>query len=76
VHDVDLFMRLAPKADDLWFRAMAYLKGCPVGHSQQAYPPAQPIIGSQKVSLLKTNVRQDGNRLQWQALCEHFGLDL
>ena len=76
VGDVDLFMRLAPKADDLWFRAMAHLKGTPVRHSNRPYPKAQPIIGSQKVSLLKTNVRQDGNRLQWQALCDYFQLDL
>lgn len=76
VSDVDLFMRLAPKADDLWFRAMAHLKGTPVRHSKQPYPKAQPIIGSQKVSLLKTNVRQDGNRLQWQFLSHHFNLKL
>lgn len=74
VSDVDLFMRLAPKADDLWFRAMAHLKGTPVRHSQRPYPKAQPIMGSQQVSLLKTNVREDGNRLQWQALCEFFDL--
>ena len=76
VTDVDLFMRLAPKADDLWFRAMAHLKATPVAHTNRPYPKAQPIVGSQRVSLLKTNVRQDGNRLQWQALCDHFGIRL
>lgn len=75
VADVELFMKLAPKADDLWFRAMAYLKGTAVMHTGQPYTKAKPIIGSQKVSLLKTNVRQDGNRLQWQALCQHFDLN-
>jgi hypothetical protein len=76
VGDVDLFMRLAPKADDLWFRTMAHLRGTSVRHSNRPYPKAQPIIGSQQVSLLKTNVRQDGNRLQWQALCDYFQLDM
>ena len=76
VQNIDLFMRLAPKADDLWFRAMAWLHNTSV--LQVSTPPkkAIPIIGANKVSLLKTNVRQDGNRIQWQALCDYFGLQL
>lgn len=76
VQHIDVFMRLAPKADDLWFRAMAWLRKTPVVQVSQPPQKAMPIIGANKVSLLKTNVRQDGNRLQWQALCDHFGLDL
>lgn len=74
VGNVELFMQLAPKADDLWFRAMAWLKGTPIIPTAQPYPKATPIIGANKVSLLKSNMQEDGNRLQWQALCNHFGL--
>ena len=72
--DVSLFMSLAPRADDLWFKAMSWLHGTKVRCSISSTPSPQPIIGSQKVSLLKSNVREDGNRLQWQALCEHFNI--
>lgn len=76
VHDVELFLRLAPKADDLWFRAMAFLNQSVVAHTPTAYPPPRPIIGSQTISLLKTNVNEDGNRQQWSALVDFFGIDL
>jgi len=72
--DSPLFLRLAPKADDLWFKAMALRKGTVVRRTSRPGPKPLPIIGSQKVSLLKSNVRGDGNRSQWQALCDHFGL--
>lgn len=74
--DADLFLRLAPRADDLWFKAMSYLQGTPVRRCSATERKPIPIIGSQAVSLLKTNVREDGNRLQWQAICAHYGLDL
>lgn len=72
--DVELFMQLAPKADDLWFKAMSFLKGTKVRRSTEPEPKPIPVIGSQKVSLLKTNVREDGNRIQWQALCDYFNI--
>ena len=74
--NADLFLRLAPRADDLWFKAMSYLQGTPVRRCSATERKPIPIIGSQAVSLLKTNVREDGNRLQWQAICAHYGLDL
>ncbi len=74
--DSELFLKLAPKADDLWFKAMSFLQGTAVRHSSSSLPKPIPLIGSQKNSLLKTNVREDGNRLQWNALCDHFGIVL
>ncbi|SFX09120.1 hypothetical protein [Marinospirillum alkaliphilum] len=74
--DVDLFMRLAPKADDLWFKAMSFRKGTRVRRSRDPLPKPVGIIGSQWVSLQKTNVHEDANRLQWLAICEHFGIEL
>ena len=69
-------IRSAFKAGVLWFHAMAHLKGTPVRHCNQTSPKAKSIIGSQKVSLLKTNASQDGNPLHWQALCDYYQLDL
>lgn len=71
VFDEDLYSKLSPKADDLWFKAMAYLNGKQaVCASEKARPI--PIIRSQQMSLNSSNIAKDGNRLQWQALCEHF----
>lgn len=71
VNDESLYMKLAPKADDLWFKTMAYLNGntaCCI--SEKARPI--PIVGSQKTSLNSTNIDNDGNRIQWRDLCEYF----
>lgn len=70
----ELFLELAPKADDLWFRMMSFLNGTEVRRPKQPAPKPTPIAGSQKISLKKTNVRQDGNREQWKALCEHYSV--
>jgi hypothetical protein len=73
VQNRDLFLSLAPKADDLWFKAMSHLAGTVTRRSSDPGRKPIPIIGSQWVSLKKTNVRQDGNYLQWVALCNHYG---
>ncbi len=71
--DVGLFMRLAPTADDLWFKAMSLLNRTEVRRSSEPGPKPRLIIGSQRVSLMRKNVREDSNRQQWQAICDHFG---
>ena len=76
VQDSPLFLELCPRADDLWFKAMSLLAGtCVRGTPRRSGEPI-PIIGSQKTSLKKTNIGQDGNRLQWLRLVEYFGLRL
>lgn len=72
--DQTLFLSLTPKADDLWFKMMSYLQETEVRRPSKPSPKPTPIAGSQKISLKKTNVRQDGNRLQWKALCEHYAV--
>lgn len=76
VLNVDMFMKLAPRADDLWFKAMAWRQGTAIRRSLDPRPKPTPVIGTQSVSLRHHNVREDGNREQWQALVEHFGIDL
>jgi len=74
VIDVQLFLELAPKADDLWFKAMALLKGT---NSMQAKNKAKtpiPIIGSQKQSLKKSNIGEEKNKTQWLALTNYFNI--
>ncbi|MFT2098089.1 hypothetical protein ACMUMQ_06975 [Marinomonas sp. 2405UD66-6] len=70
----DLFLKLAPKADDLWFKMMSLLKGTEVRRSSHPCQKPIPIAGSQAISLKKTNIREDKNRLQWLALCEYYDI--
>lgn len=74
VLDRDAYMRLSPRADDLWYKAMAMLKGTAIRKSQKPYPAPIPIIASQGVSLRKTNIGEDQNRVQLEALAKAFDL--
>lgn len=76
VFDQKLFLDLAPKADDLWFKAMALLKGTISIQAENNGKEPIPIWGSQKVSLKKSNITEDKNRTQWLALSQHFKLKL
>jgi len=74
VFDVDLFTKLAPKADDLWFKAMSLLKNTTSRITENK--PEKPILilGTQKIALKRTNKHQDFNRIQWMQLMEYFKL--
>ncbi len=76
VFEQELFMQLAPKADDLWFKAMGLLNGTLSKQTNNHGKEPIPIMGSQKTSLKKTNIDEDKNRTQWLALMEHFQLNL
>ncbi len=74
VQNRELFLRLTPRADDLWFKAMSYLAGTATRRSSNPDQKPIPIIGSQKESLKKTNVRGTGNYDQWLAVVNHYQL--
>ena len=74
VLDRDTYMRLSPKADDLWYKAMATLKGTAVRKSRNPYPAPIPIIASQGISLRKKNIGEDLNRVQFLALVKEYNL--
>jgi len=74
VLDENLFMQLAPKADDLWFKAMALLQGTQSIQASQTPKEPIPIVGTQKIALKKENLGQDKNTVQWNALEKHFKL--
>lgn len=74
VFEQDLFLKLAPNADDLWFKIMGLIKGTYSIQADNSGKEPIPIWGSQKVSLKKGNIGLDKNRIQWQALTDHFQL--
>lgn len=74
--DKDLFLKLTPKADDLWFKAMALLEGTQSILSNTPVPTPIPILGSQAQSLKKMNVDKDKNREQWNNVSTYFGIDI
>lgn len=74
VQDVSLFMKLAPKADDLWFKAMALRNETLSLPAEVVAKNPIPIAGTQKVALKSENLGLDKNTVQWQALNDHFDL--
>lgn len=74
VLDRDTYIRLSPNADDMWFKAMAMLKGTAMRKSRNPNPEPVPIIASQSSSLGKKNIGDDLNRVQLQALAKEFDL--
>ena len=75
VTNQNLFLKLTPKADDLWFKAMGLLNNTKSILSSKAELPI-PLMGTQFESLKKHNVEEDKNRTQWQALMDYFELNL
>ena len=71
-----IYMKLAPKADDLWFKAMALLNKTNIRKVNTIPKENIPIMATQKVSLKKLNIGKFKNNQQWEALVEHFDLKL
>lgn len=74
VLDDQLFLKLAPRADDLWFKAIAMLRKTSTKRSDREAPEPIPILGTQEISLKHENVGNDKNVSQWNALQSHFKL--
>lgn len=74
VTDEALYLELAPRADDLWFKAMSLRAGTATRRSP--HPPRKPvpILRSQEEALGDTNIHEDGNRTQWEALVGRYGV--
>lgn len=70
----DLFLKLAPKADDLWFKSMSLLNGTVCRRASNCGKKGIPIMGSQKFSLKHENIKKDLNSVQWGRLVDHFDL--
>lgn len=74
VTDEELFLKLCPKADDLWFKAMALLKYTNTIKTTEKVQLI-PVMLTQKVSLKKLNVNKDFNVEQWTNLRAYFKFD-
>ncbi len=76
IFDEKLFLELAPKADDLWFKAVALSNNIMYKQAENSPKETIPIIGTQKISLKKENINKDKNRTQWIALADYFNLEI
>jgi len=74
VTNADLFLKLAPKADDLWFKAMALVNGTVSIQASNVPKEPIPIAGTQKIALKNENLGLDKNTEQWNELNEYFNL--
>ncbi len=75
VNDIELFEKLSPYSDDLWFKALGLLKGTKTRQAEKIPMEPIPLIGSQKIALKTINIKNDKNFSQWKALSEYFDLD-
>ena len=75
VYDREAYMRLCPRADDLWYKAMSTLRGTATRKSREPYPAPIPILSSQSISLGTQNIGEDQNRVQLQALIDEYQFD-
>lgn len=72
VFDQELFLKLAPFGDDIWFKAAALLKGTKVAMVNKCVTEFPVIIGSQKSSLWDIN--KNKNDKQLKNVFDHFDL--
>jgi hypothetical protein len=68
----DLFMRLCPRGDDIWFFAMSELAGTPRRRAAR-FVPLTPWPPSQDVGLFHENVAGSGNDRQLQSVIDVYG---
>lgn len=70
--DETLFTQLAPNADDLWFWAMAILKGTPIVRVKNAMMPAVNYRANTTQALCKQNLEGGANDFQLKKLAIHY----
>lgn len=74
VQNIELFLELCPNADDLWFKAMSHINGTISIQSKNTPKTPIPIAGTQSISLKKSNVALDKNRIQLQSIIDYFNI--
>lgn len=77
VIDETLFTRLAPSADDIWFKAMSLLNNTPVKRinmPESFWDYCTIIQRSQDISLYHTNMYQNENDKQFERTIEYYKL--
>lgn len=81
VKDVDLFKAIAPFADDLWFKAMAYMNGIKYIQNQYGHKCCDEksflyenitVEDSQTLRLGVINVKEGKNDEQWKSIMNYL----
>lgn len=73
IFNEDLFMKLAPHGDDIWFWAMVIKNGKKYNKIENNYK-SNYIIGTQENGLAKINYFQGRNDKQFKAVVDYFNL--
>ncbi len=75
VTNVDLFRKLCPKEDDIWFKAMGILNKTPVVVTNLGINPVHhSLVGTQQVALRHDNHGLNQNEQQMRAVFDYFDL--
>lgn len=75
VFEVDLFKKLCPKEDDIWFKAMGLLNKTPIVVTNLGINPSHHCItGSQSEALRHDNHGLQQNQKQMEAVFQYFDL--
>lgn len=69
------FMKLCPKADDIWLKVMAMLNGTKVRKVSSFSRNFIPIEGSQDESLWNYNINDGGNDEQFKKIIKEYKID-
>lgn len=73
----DIFMNITPNADDIWYKIMTYMNGrkCKLIYADNIH--FVPVMGTQKISLRKTNLSDDGlnNDLQLNKVMSFYSIN-
>lgn len=75
VTNIAAFRELCPKADDVWLKAMALLRGTRAKRLSGPQVEFPLVIRGQKVSLNHSNVNGGDNDRQIRKVFEHYGLN-
>jgi glycosyltransferase involved in cell wall biosynthesis len=68
----ELFVKLAPKADDIWFWAMAVLNGTKIIVIPDNISEVVTVERTQDVCLFSSNVHEGGNDVQLENVVRHY----
>ncbi|TCN92833.1 hypothetical protein EDB51_12559 [Vibrio crassostreae] len=71
VIDINLFMKLAPSADDLWLKIMAIRQGTECKKLDYA-PKSYALKDHRDIGLAHENVKKGGNDRQFKLLLDYF----
>lgn len=72
VFNIELFQKLAPMADDIWFWAMAVLNNTKINVIKNNYSKLSCIDGTQENCLWKTNVDESQNDEQMKNVLDYY----